>query len=352
MTNAMLEPTMTTTDTSDKATMRAVIQHEYGRADVLQLGIEPVPTPAPGEVLVRVMAAGLDRGVWHLVAGKPYLMRIMGFGLRRPKTRVPGMDLAGVVQAVGRGVTRFKAGDEVLGTAVGAGAFAEFAKLKEDHLVHKPARLSFEQAAALPVSALAALKAVRDVAKVQAGQHVLVIGASGGVGSYAVQIAKSLGARVTGVASTGKLAHVLNLGADDAIDYTRQDFADGGPRFDVIIDIAGNRKLKHLRSALKPRGTLVIAGGENAGNWFGGIDRQLRAMLLSPFTRQKLTSFVSVVNLPDLQEVARLAETGAITPVVDRTFLLEQAPEAFEYLERAKARGKIVITPCATPVSK
>ncbi|MBK9975125.1 MAG: NAD(P)-dependent alcohol dehydrogenase [Planctomycetes bacterium] len=328
--------------------MRAVIQHEYGRAEVLQLGIEPVPTPAPGEVLVRVVAAGLDRGVWHMVAGKPYLMRIMGFGLRRPKTRIPGMDLAGTVEAVGRGVTRFKAGDAVLGTAIGAGAFAEFAKLGESQLVHKPANLSFEQAAALPVSALAALKAVRDVAKVQAGQHVLVIGAGGGVGSYAVQIAKAQGARVTGVASTGKLKHVLELGADDVIDYTRQDFAQAGPRFDVILDIAGNRTLKHLRRALKPRGTLVIVGGENGGSWFGGIDRQLRAMLLSAFTRQKLTSFVSTVSQSALTDVARLAQDGAITPVVDRTFSLAQAPQAFEYLENAKARGKIVITTTLT----
>ncbi|MBX3475381.1 MAG: NAD(P)-dependent alcohol dehydrogenase [Planctomycetes bacterium] len=329
--------------------MRAIVQQRYGHAEVLTPAIEPIPTPAPGEVLVRVMAAGLDRGVWHMVAGKPYLMRVMGFGLRRPKTRIPGMDLAGVVQAVGSGVTRFKAGDEVLGTAIGAGAFAEFAKLKEAQLVHKPANLSFEQAAALPVSALAALKAVRDVAKVQAGQQVLVIGAGGGVGSYAVQIAKALGATVTGVASTGKLRHVLALGADHVIDYTRQDFADDGPRFDVIIDIAGNRTLRHLRSALKPRGTLVIAGGENAGNWFGGMDRQIRAMLLSAFTRQKLTSFVSIVNLPALKEIARLAEDGVVTPVVDRTFTLEQTPEAFAYLESAKACGKIVITPSTVP---
>lgn len=349
MTTATLEPTTATIELPATTTMRAIVQHRYGHAEVLTPARQPIPTPAPGEVLVRVMAAGLDRGVWHMVAGKPYLMRVLGFGLRRPKTRIPGMDLAGVVQAVGTGVTRFKEGDEVLGTAIGAGAFAEFARLKEDQLVHKPANLSFEQAAALPVSALAALKAVRNVAKVQAGQHVLVIGAGGGVGSYAVQIAKALGATVTGVASTGKLMHVLNLGADHVVDYTRQDFADDGPRFDVIIDIAGNRKIKHLRSALKPRGTLVIAGGEDAGNWFGGIDRQIRALLLSAFTRQRLTSFVSIVNLPALKEIARLAEEGVITPVVDRTFTLEQAPEAFAYIESAKARGKIVITPSMAP---
>jgi len=323
--------------------MQAVVQDRYGSAEVLQLAQIPKPQPGPGEVLVRVAAAGVDRGLWHIMTGRPYIMRIAGFGLRRPKVRVPGMDLAGTVEAVGSGVTRFAPGDEVLGTAVGAGALAEFAKLKEDQLVLKPQNLSFEQAAALPVSALAALKGVRDVAKVKAGQKVLVIGAGGGVGSYAVQIAKSLGAEVTGVASTGKRKLLIDLGADHVIDYTRQDIAAGGPRFDVILDLAGNRRLSHLRRALKPRGTLVIGGGEGGGNWFGGIDRQLRAMMLSPFVGQKLTSFVSVVNQRDLQQVADLAARGVITPAVERVFKLDQAAEAIEYLEQGRARGKVVV---------
>lgn len=323
--------------------MQAMVQDRYGSAEVLKLAQIPKPQPGPGEVLVRVAAAGVDRGLWHIMTGKPYIMRIAGFGLRRPKIRVPGMDLAGTVETVGSGVTRFAPGDEVLGTAVGAGALAEFAKLKEGQLVPKPRNLSFEQAAALSVSALAALKGVRDVAKVQAGQKVLVIGAGGGVGSYAVQIAKSLGAEVTGVASTGKLKLLIDLGADHVIDYTREDIATGGPRFDVILDLAGNRKLSHLRKALKSRGTLVIAGGEGGGNWFGGIDRQLRAMMLSPFVSQKLTSFVSLVNLKDLQQVADLAAKGVITPAVDRIFKLQQAAEAIDYLAQGRARGKVVV---------
>lgn len=333
--------TAATLETETPTRMQAVVQDTYG---AVRMGEEPVPTPGPGEVLVRVKAAGVDRGVWHLVHGKPYIMRAMGFGLRRPKIRIPGMDLAGTVEAVGKGVTRFQPGDEVLGTAMGVGAYAEYAKLAEDKLVLKPANLSFEQAAALPVSAITALKGVRDVAKVQAGQSVLVIGASGGVGGYAVQIAKSLGAEVTGVASTSKLDLVREFGADHVIDYTREKISDGGRRFDVILDIGGNRKLSQLRRTLKPRGTLVIVGGEEGGNWFGGIDRQLRALFLSLFSRQKLTSYIATENLPDLLHVAKLAQRGKITPVVGRTFELHEASQAIDYLEQGHARGKVVIT--------
>lgn len=323
--------------------MQAVVQDRYGSHEVLKLAHVEKPQPGPGEVLVRIAAAGVDRGVWHFITGRPYLMRVAGIGLFRPKLHVPGMDLAGTVEAVGSGVTRFASGDQVLGTAIGAGAFAEFAKLKEDSLVPKPENLSFEQAAALPVSSLTALKAVRDVGKVQAGQKVLVIGAGGGVGSYAVQIAKHLGAEVTGVASSSKLQFLIELGADHVIDYAREDIAAGGPRFDVIIDIAGNRSLSRLRKALKPRGTLVITGGEGGGKWFGGIDRQLRALMLSPFIGQKLTTFVSIANLADLQQVAALARQGVITPAVERAFKLHQVPEAIAYLEQGKARGKVVV---------
>jgi NADPH:quinone reductase-like Zn-dependent oxidoreductase len=321
--------------------MRAVVQDQYGLL-ALRVAMQPKPEAGPGEVVVRVKAAGVDRGVWHIVNGKPYIMRAVGFGLRRPKIRVPGQDLAGVVEAVGSGVKRFQVGDEVMGTAINAGAYAEYAKLAEDRLTHKPANLSFEQAAALPVSAITALKGMR-VGKVQAGQKVLVIGAGGGVGGYAVQIAKSLGAEVTGVASTSKLGLVIEFGADHVIDYTREDIADGGPRFDVILDFAGNRKLSQLRKALKPRGTLVIGGGEGGGNWFGGIDRQLRAVALSLFTRQKLTSYIATENLQDVEQVAELAQRGDIKPRVDRLFGLHETREALEYLEQGHARGKVVV---------
>lgn len=324
--------------------MNAIVQDEYGSADVLRLEQTDRPVAGDNEVLVRVHAAGVDRGVWHVVTGLPYLIRIAGFGLRAPKTRIPGMDLAGVVEAVGKNVTRFKPGDEVFGTSIGAGAFAEYASIGEDKLALKPSNLSFEQAAALPVSALAALKGVRDVAKVQPGQKVLVIGASGGVGSFAVQIAKSFGAEVTGVASTRNIEGVLAIGADHVIDYTREEITDGGRKYDVILDIAGNRSLSQLRRALTPKGMLVIVGGENGGRWIGGVDRQLRAMMLSPFVSQKLTTFVSMENPEDLQHVKELAEAGTITAVVSKTFPLSQVPDAIRYLEQGHPGGKIVIT--------
>lgn len=327
-----------------KTKMNAIVQDEYGSPDVLRLEQTDRPVAGDNEVLVRVHAAGVDRGVWHMVTGLPYLIRAAGFGLCAPKTRIPGMDLAGVVEAVGTNVTHFKPGDEVFGTAIGAGAFAEYASIREDKLALKPSNLSFEQAAALPVSALAALKGVRDVANVQPGQKVLVIGASGGVGSFAVQIAKSYGAEVTGVASTRNLEAVGALGADHVIDYTREQITDSGHKYDVILDTAGNRSLSQLRRALTPKGMLVIVGGENGGRWIGGVDRQLRAMMLSPFVSQKLTTFVSMENPEDLRHVKELAEAGTITAVVSKTFPLSQAPEAIHYLEHGHAGGKIVIT--------
>lgn len=322
--------------------MRAMAQHRYGGPDVLQLEQRPLPTVSDDEVLVRVRAAGVDRGVWHLMAGLPYLMRVVGFGLRAPKNQVPGMDLAGTVAAVGRNVTRFHVGDEVFG--VGKGSFAEYAAAPEAKLAHKPANLSFEQAAALAISGMTALQGLRDVAKVQAGEKVLILGASGGVGSYAVQIAKALGAEVTGVASTSKLELVKSLGADHVIDYTREDIADSGTRYDVILDIGGNRSLSKLRRALKPRGRLVIVGGENGGRMLGGLERQLRAMLLSPFVSQTLTSFISGERQEDLQTLKEMAEAGKLTPVIDRAFPLAEAAEAVRYLEQGRARGKVVIS--------
>src|SRR5258707_7351626 len=268
-------------------TMRAVMQDRYGSAEVLRLGEVGRPTPSANEVLVRVRAAGVDRGVWHLMAGRPYLMRIMGFGFSRPKDAVRGRELAGVVVEVGSAVTRFKAGDEVFG--IGEGSFAEFVAAREDKLARKPAGCTFEQAAVTAVSGLTALHAVRDSGHVAAGQRVLVIGASGGVGSFAVQIAKSFGAEVTGVARGSKADFVRSLGADAVIDYTTADFADGSQQYDVIIDTGGNTPVKRLRRALTPRGTLVIVGGEGGSGVMGGLSRQFGAAAASAFVPQTLT---------------------------------------------------------------
>jgi NADPH:quinone reductase-like Zn-dependent oxidoreductase len=322
--------------------MRAIVQDAYGPADTLRLRDVPLPEVAPHEVLVAVRAAGVDRGVWHLMTGLPYPIRLAGYGLRAPKNPVLGMDLAGVVTAVGASVTRFRPGDEVLG--IGKGTFAEYALALEDKLVPKPAGLTFEQAAAVAISGLTALQAVRDHGRVQPGQHVLVIGASGGVGSYAVQLAKAFGAEVTGVASSTKLDLVRSLGADHVIDYAQEDFADGSRRYDVIIDIGGNSTLTRLRQALTPRGTLVITGGETDGRWLGGSDRQLRAKLLSSFVGQRLTTFVNKENHRDMLELVALVEAGKVTPAIDRTFPLAEAPKAVRYVEEGHARGKVVVT--------
>jgi NADPH:quinone reductase-like Zn-dependent oxidoreductase len=301
----------------------------------------PMPVAGDDEVLIRVRAAGVGPEVWHLMTGLPYLVRVMGFGLRKPKTRVVGWDVAGSVEAVGKDVTQFQPGDEVFGTC--RGAFAEYACGRAETLAPKPANLSFEQAAGVPVSGSTALRGLRDAGGVQPGQTVLIIGASGGVGTFAVQLAKAYGAEVTGVCSTAKTELVRSIGADYVIDYTREDFADGRNRYDVILDIAGNRSLSQLRRALTPRGTLVIVGAEDAGNWLG-VRRQLRATALSPFVRQKLGTFISKERGADLEELRTLLEAGTITPVVDRTFPLDLVPEAIRCLRDGRAGGKIVIT--------
>jgi NADPH:quinone reductase-like Zn-dependent oxidoreductase len=322
--------------------MKAIVQDTYGPPDVLQLREIDMPTIGGDEVLVRVHAAGVDQGVWHLMAGLPYLIRIAGFGLRAPKNPVRGYDVAGRVEAVGENVTRFQPGDEVFGTC--RGSFAEYASAQDDRLAPKPANLSFEQAAAVPISGYAALQAVRDQGKVRPGQRVLIIGAGGGVGTFAVQLAKAYGAEVTGVSSTSKTDLVRSIGADHVIDYTQEDFADGRNRYDVILDIAGNRSLSHLRRALAPEGTLVIVGGEGGGRWLGGNDRQLRAQVLSPFVRQKLGTFISKERKEDLEELRELLEAGKVIPVLDRTFALSEVPEAIRYLRDGRAQGKVVIT--------
>jgi NADPH:quinone reductase-like Zn-dependent oxidoreductase len=276
------------------------------------------------------------------MAGLPYPIRVAGFGIRAPKALNPGRSVAGTVASVGKDVPEFQLGDEVFGTC--DGSFAEYARAQPSRLAPKPANLSFEQAAAVPISALTALQAVRDHGQVQAGQNVLVVGASGGVGTFAVQIAKAFGAKVTGVCSTAKADLVRALGADHVIDYTREDLADGEHRYDVILDIGGNRRLSDLRRALTPRGRLIIVGGETDGRWLGGSDRQLRALLLSPLVSQKLGTFVSSENAEDLMVLRELIEAGKLTPAIDRTYPLSEVPAAIRYMQEGRARGKVVIS--------
>jgi NADPH:quinone reductase-like Zn-dependent oxidoreductase len=321
--------------------MRAIVQDTYGSADVLELRDVDRPEVGDDDVLVAVHAAGVDRGVWHFMAGRPNLNRLVS-GLRAPKAPVLGMDVAGRVEAVGKDVTRFAPGDEVFGTC--RGSFAEYALAGSDQLAPKPPSLTFEQAATVPVSGCTALQALRDVGKVQPGERVLVIGAAGGVGTFAVQLAKAFGAEVTGVCSTTKVDLVRSIGADHVIDYTREDFAQTVQRYDLILDIAGNRSLSHLRRALAPQGTLVIVGGEEGGRWFGGLDRQLRAHALSPFVGQRLGTFVSKASGEDLVALTELIEAGRLAPVVDGTYPLSGVPEAIRRLEAGHARGKVAIT--------
>ncbi|MFD3539012.1 NAD(P)-dependent alcohol dehydrogenase [Streptomyces sp. NPDC058662] len=321
--------------------MKAIVHDVYGPPDVMRLEEIDRPEPGPGEVLVRVRAAGVDPGVWHLMAGMPYAIRAAGFGLRAPKDRVRGLDVAGEVAAVGPGVTRFRTGDEVYGNA--EGSFAEYARAKEGRLAPKPANLSFEEAAAVPVSGCTALKAVRDGGPLGAGRSVLVLGASGGVGSFAVQLAKNLGAHVTGVCSAGKADLVRSLGADEAVDYARADPTDGSRRHDLVLDAAGNRSLTALRRSLTADGTLVIIGGEGGGRWIGGNDRQLRAMLLSPFLRQRLRALAATVHHRDLLILTELIEAGSLRPAVDRTYPLAEVPDAVRHLREGRARGKLVV---------
>ena len=322
--------------------MKAIVQDTYGPADVLELREIERPEVGENDVLVRVRAAGSGPDVWHIMTGQPYMARA-ALGFRRPKVRVRGWDVAGTVEAVGASVTDFRPGDEVMGVAEG-GSFAEYAVTSPDKLVPKPANLSFGQAAALPISGVTALQALRDKAQVQPGQTVLVIGAGGGVGTLAVQVAKAFGAHATGVASSSKLDLVRSIGADDVIDYTREDFTDGSKTWDVIVDTAGRRPLRQLRRALTPKGTLVVVGGDGGGRWTGGFFRgMLRGPLVSPFVGQKLMGLNSKVTREDLQGVAELAEAGKLTPVIGHTYALSETPEAIRELEAGHAAGKLVI---------
>jgi NADPH:quinone reductase-like Zn-dependent oxidoreductase len=326
--------------------MRAIVQDRYGSSDVWRLEQIDQPVAAADELLVRVHAAGLDRGTWHVMTGLPYLMRVMGFGFRRPKNRVPGLDVAGTVVAVGSAVTTFTPGDEVFG--VSKGSYAEYAVALEDKMALKPTTSSWEQAAVVPISGLTALQALR-AGGVGADQSVLIIGASGGVGSYAVQLAKAQGAKVTGVCSTAKMDLVRSLGADRVIDYTTEDFADGTHRYDVILDLGGNTKLSRLRRALATSGTLVIVGGESGGKVTGGFGRSLRAPLLSLFVRQRLKMFANKETAQDLAPLKELIEAGELTPTIDRTYPLERAQEAMRLLEAGKVKGKVAITVAVSP---
>lgn len=322
--------------------MKAIVQDGYGSADVLAFRDVEAPRIGEDEVLVRVHAAGCGPDVWHLMTGQPYFVRLMP-GFHKWKNAARGRDAAGTVEAVGANVTRFRPGDEVMGIA--EGSFAELAPARADKLVPKPARLSFEEAAAAPISGLTALQSIRDVAKVQPGQSVLVIGAGGGVGTLTVQVAKAYGARVTGVCSASKMDLVRSVGADDVIDYTREDLTDGSRRWDAIVDTAGRRPLRTLRRALTPKGTVAIVGGEGGGRWTGGfLGMMLRAPILSLITGQTFRPVVSKEKLEDLVALVELIEAGSMTPVVGKTYPLVDAAEAIRELERGHARGKIVVT--------
>jgi NADPH:quinone reductase-like Zn-dependent oxidoreductase len=319
-------------------TMRAITQSRYGSSEVLQLSRLPVPAPGEGQVLVEVHAAGLDRGTEHVMTGKPYAVRL-AMGVRRPRQPVPGRDVAGVVVSVGAGVTRFAPGDEVYG--VGPGSFADYAVASEDKLARKPENLTFAQAAVLPISAGTALQAI-ETARLTAGQSVLVTGASGGVGSYAVQLAADLGAEVTAVCSTAKVDHVTALGAHHVIDRSTVDWSDGGRHYDVILDIAGNPALARLRRALTPRGTAVFVGGEGAGA-ITGMGRQLRGAALSPFIKQRLVPLVARERATDYERLSQMVQGGRLTPSLDRTYPLEDAADAVRQLEEGSVRGKVAI---------
>ena len=327
--------------------MKAIAHDVYGPPDVLQLRDVDKPRVRDDDVLVRVHAAGVDPGVWHLTAGLPYMVRLMGLGFREPKTHIRGTDFAGRVEEVGRNVRAFRPGDDVFGACdhFSEGSFAEFTLGSPERLARKPANLTFEQAAAVPVSACTALQGLRDLGKIEQGQTVLIIGAGGGVGTFAVQLAKAFGAEVTGVCSTAKADLVGSIGADHVIDYTREDFADGTRRYDLILDCGGRRGLSVLRRALAPDGTLVIVGGEGGNRFTGGFERQiLRAPVLTRFVSQTLKALNSEVRSADLEVLRQLIEDGKVTPVIDRTFPLAEAPEALRYLHEQHPGGKVVVT--------
>ena len=341
MNTAADQPTIPAADSDE--TMQAIVQDRYGTTPETVLRLAAIARPPIGddEVMVRIVAAGVDKGTWHVMTGLPYAMRLAGFGVRQPKTPNPGRSLAGTVDSVGKNVTAFKPGDDVYGTC--DGSFAEYARAKVSKLALKPANLTFDRATAVPISGTTALQAVRK-AELQPGQRVLILGASGGVGTFAVQIAKAFEAEVTGVCSTSKIDLVRSLGADHVIDYRHDDLTAGDQRYDVIIDTGGNRRLSHLRRVMTRHGTLVIVGGETGGRLLGGFERSLGAMLMSPLVSQKLRMLTSTENSGDLDALRELIEAGQVVPAIDRTYPLAETPAAITYVQDGHARGKVVIT--------
>jgi NADPH:quinone reductase-like Zn-dependent oxidoreductase len=325
--------------------MKAIVYHQYGSPDVLELTEVEKPTPKYDEVLLKVHAASVNPADWHLLRGKPYIARLQ-LGLRKPKDRVLGCDVAGQVEAVGKNVTMLQPADEVFGSPFmhGFGAFAECVCVSEDLLAPKPATLSFDHAAAVPLAASTALQGLRDHGRIEPGHKVLIIGASGGVGTFAVQIAKSFDAEVSGVCSTRNVEMVRSLGADHVIDYTQEDFTQSGQNYDLIFQLAGTRSPSDCRRALTSKGTLVLSSGESDGRWIGPVARIIKALVLSPFVSQKMASFTVKPNKEDLQFLKQLIEAGTVTPVIDRTYPLSETPEAIRYLESGHAQGKVVIT--------
>lgn len=321
--------------------MKAIVQNTYGSADVLEFRDIDVPTVGDDQVLLRVQRAGLHIGDWHVMTGLPYMLRAVGFGLFAPNVRVRGMDVAGIVESVGKMVTEFRPGDAVFGTC--QGAFAEYVCAPETNLAAKPSTLTFEEAAVIPTSAFAALQAVRDCGQVRAGHRVLIVGATGGVGMFAVQIAKAFDAEVTGVCRTTNVDMVRSLGADHVIDYTQEDFTQSSRKYDVILETGGHRALSDLRRALNPRGTLVLVGGEGGSRVLGTTQKWAHAFLLSPFLRQTIRPLATKPNKKDLLLLKDFVDAGKLRPVIDRTFPLSEVPDAFRYLEKGHRRGKIVI---------
>jgi NADPH:quinone reductase-like Zn-dependent oxidoreductase len=322
--------------------MKAITYHRYGPPDVLEFQEVDAPVVKDDDVLIRVRAASANPRDWHFMRGLPYVIRPQ-FGLRRPRNPLLGSDVAGQVEAVGANVTRFRPGDEVYADVV-TGGFAEYTCVPAGVVAPKPANLTFEQAAAVPLAALTALQGLRDRGRTQPGQKVLIIGAGGGVGTFAVQIAKWLGAEVTSVCSTGKVDLVRSLGSDHVIDYTREDFVQSGQRYDLVLQLAGTRSPSDCRRALTPTGTLLLSSGESSGRWVGPVGRIVKAVVLSPFVRQRLVPFEAKRSVEDLRLMKELIDAGTVTPVIDRTFSLSDVPAAMRYLEAGHARGKIVIT--------
>jgi NADPH:quinone reductase-like Zn-dependent oxidoreductase len=322
--------------------MKAIVQHAYGSADALEFTDIKVPTVRDDEVLIRIRAAGLHIGDWHVMTGLPYMLRVVGFGFLAPKVKIRGMDVAGIVASVGKQVTEFRVGDSVFGTCQGSSA--ECARAPVKNLAPRPSNLTFEQAAVIPTSAFAALQALRNRGEIQRGQQVLIIGATGAVGNFAVQLAMAFGAEVTGVCGTAKTDALRALGINHVIDYNKEDFTKGDRRYDLVLETGGNRPLSDLRRVLKPNGILVLVGAEGGNRVLGSTGKWIHALLLSAFVRQRLRPLSTSPNQSDLLILKGLIEDGKLTPTIDRSFSLSEVPDAFRYLQRGLGVGKVVIT--------